>query len=419
MQKILSLIIFLFGYVAISQEHSLKISKTAVSLLLGVILWAIAIVGGAHGVEVALTESSAEIFELVIFLLSAMTLVEILTHYGLFDLVYVKLLKLRLQDKSQFVILTMLTFISSAFLDNLTTTIVFLQIARRFFRGQNLLRTSAAIVISANAGGAFSPIGDVTTTMLWLADKFSASTVVLQGLAPSLTVYLVSTALIRRGIVSDTKDVQATKALKIGKAEWLIICLCLGSFLLPLVMTMLHLPPYIGLLLGLGIVWFVVDAIRSRLPERTSLMVSIEKFFQKTDIASLYFFIGILLAIGALRHIGLLDDISAALFQGTSEGRIIASNIIIGVLSAVFDNIPLTAAAMDIVKTQDVRLWVLLALTVGVGGSIFAVGSAPGIIAMSMVNDLTFRVYFSLATFPALAGYAAGIAVWYIQYSLM
>lgn len=419
MQKIVSLIIFLFGYVAISQEHSLKISKTAVSLLLGVILWAIAIIGGAHGVETAITEASAEIFELVIFLLSAMTLVEILTHYGLFDLVYVKLLKLHLQDKSQFIILTLLAFVSSAFLDNLTTTIVFLQIARRFFRGQNLLRTSAAIVISANAGGAFSPIGDVTTTMLWLAGKFSASTVILQGLAPSLTVFLVSTTLIRRGIVSDTRDIRTAKTLKIGRAEWLIISLCLGSFLLPLVMTVLHLPPYIGILLGLGIVWFVVDALRIRLPERTSLMVSIEKFFQKTDIASLYFFIGILLAIGALRHIGLLDDISAALFQGTSDGRIIGSNILIGILSAVFDNIPLTAAAMDIVKTQDVRLWVLLALTVGVGGSIFAVGSAPGIIAMSMVKDLTFRVYFSFATLPALAGYAAGIAVWYIQYSIM
>ena len=183
-------------------------------------------------------------------------------------------------------------------------------------------------------------------------------------------------------------------------------------------MTTLHFPPYIGLLLGLGIVWFTVDTVKHRLPERTSLMMSIEKFFQKTDIASLYFFIGILLSISALRHIGLLDDISKAIFASAQTNHIIAGNVVIGALSAVFDNIPLTAAAIDIVKTTDPRLWVLLAFTVGVGGSILSIGSAPGIIAMSMVKELTFATYLKIATLPTIAAYILGIIVWVIQFSI-
>lgn len=414
MTKIASLIIFLAGYIAISQEHILNISKTAISLLLGVALWMLVIASGQNGVDHAIVESGAEIFGLVIFLLSAMTLVEILTHYGLFDVIYTRLVRMHLKDKAQLVILSFLTFLFSAFLDNLTTTIVFLQIATRFFREKNLVRASAAIVIAANAGGAFSPIGDVTTTMLWLSGKFSSSTVIAQGILPSLTVFVVSTFLLGRHITADTKDV-VERPVRIGKIEWLIISLCLFSFVLPLVMTTLHFPPYIGLLLGLGTVWFVVDIIKHRLPQRTSLMISIEKFFQKTDISSLYFFIGILLSISALRHIGLLDDISKVIFSSVKTEHIIAGNVFIGSLSAIFDNIPLTAAAIDIVKTTDPRLWVLLAFTVGVGGSILSIGSAPGIIAMSMVKDLTFVTYLKIATIPAIEAYILGIVVWSIQ----
>ncbi|EKD85684.1 MAG: hypothetical protein ACD_37C00657G0004, partial [uncultured bacterium] len=351
MITILSVAVFLLGYVAISQEHFLKVSKTSISLLLAVILWSLVVAGRVNNIGLALTESAGEIFSLVIFLLSAMTLVEILTHYGLFDYLYAKLLKLKLDDKAQFFIITFLTFIFSALLDNLTTTIVFLQIASRFFSGKNLLKSASAIVIVANAGGAFSPIGDVTTTMLWLANKFNTPTIITQTFIPSLTVFLVSSLLIGRQITVDTKD-RVEKVIRLGKIEWFIISLCLLSFLLPLFMTVFHLPPYFGLLLGLGTIWLVVDLARLQRPHNTNLSIAIEKFFQKTDIASLYFFIGILLAIGALRHLGVLDGISHQLFTTTpSTTRIIQGNIAIGGLSAVFDNIPLTAAAIDIVKT--------------------------------------------------------------------
>jgi Na+/H+ antiporter NhaD/arsenite permease-like protein len=419
MITILSIAIFLLGYIAISQEHILKVSKTSISLLLAVVLWLLVVLGQHGQVALALVESAGEIFSLIIFLLSAMTLVEILTHYGLFDYIYIKLLKLKLGDKSQFFIIALLAFVSSAFLDNLTTTIVFLQIASRFFSGKNLLRSASAIVIAANAGGAFSPIGDVTTTMLWLANKFTTQTIITQAFIPSLTVFLVSTLLIGKSIVADTKDrVENTRQL--GKIEWFVISLCLFSFLLPLFMTIVHLPPYFGLLLGLGIVWLVVDLARLQRPNSTSLSISIEKFFQKTDIASLYFFIGILLAVSALRHIGVLDVISHQVFTETpSTVRIIGGNITIGGLSAVFDNIPLTAVAIDIVKTTDPSLWVLLALTVGVGGSLLLIGSAPGIIAMTIIKELTFGAYLKIATLPALAAFILGIFVWFIQYNYL
>src|SRR3989338_5715726 len=177
MVKIFSIIIFLSGYLAISQEHLLKVSKTSISLILAVVLWLLVIMSGNNNVGPALSEAGSEIFSLVIFLLSAMTLVEILTHYGLFDYIYHRLIRLHLEDKAQFFIIILLTFVFSSLLDNLTTTIVFVQIARRFFSGKNLLKSAAAIVIAANAGGAFSPIGDISTTMLWLAKKFTSQTI--------------------------------------------------------------------------------------------------------------------------------------------------------------------------------------------------------------------------------------------------
>src|SRR3989338_9973002 len=250
MITILSVTIFLLGYIAISQEHILKISKTSISLILAIVLWVLVVLGRLENVGLALAESAGEIFSLVIFLLSAMTLVEILTHYGLFDFIYTQLIKLRLKDKAQLFIIALLTFIFSAFLNNITTTIVFIQIAGRFFSGKNLVKAAAAIVIATNAGGALSPIGDVTTTMLWLANKFTAQTIITQAFLPSLTVFWVSTLLIGKSITVDTKD-KIEKIVKPGKIEWLIISLCLLSFLLPLLMTVMYLPPYIGLLLGL------------------------------------------------------------------------------------------------------------------------------------------------------------------------
>lgn len=418
MLKAVSTILFLGAYLIISQEHRLKVSKTAISMILAVVLWVLIALFGHASPDRALIEAGAEVFRLVVFLLSAMTLVEILTHYGFFDALYAKMLSLRMGDRGQFFIICLLAFFLSAFLDNLTTTIVLLQISQRFFQGRNLLKTASAVVIAANAGGAFSPIGDVTTTMLWLADKFDALTVVLRGFLPSFAAFLASTLWIGSSIREDTKDTVEV-ATGLNKTEKTVIALCLASFAMPVAATAVGLPPFLGLLFGLGIVWLFVDIIRQRTSRRTTLTTSIEKFFQKTDIGSLYFFIGILIAVAALREIGVLEDISRAVFGAApAAGDIITGNVALGALSSIFDNVPLTAAAIDIVRTTDQSLWVLLALTVGIGGSIFLIGSAPGIIAMAAIRDLTFREYLRIATLPAIAAYLAGVGTWMVQRAL-
>lgn len=418
MIKIISVITFLLGYVAISQEHVLKLSKTSLSLILAIVLWLMVLFSGQKNINVAILDAGGDIFRLIIFLLSAMTLVEILTHYGLFDFIYKKIVDRNFRDRAQFYIICSLTFFFSALLDNLTTTIVFIQIAKRFFRGKNLLLSTAAIIIAANAGGVFSPVGDVTTTMLWLAHKFTASQILTTGFLPSLAVFSVATFWIGKSIANDSQD-KIEKSVVLDKFDWLVIIMCFISFLLPFVMTIINFPPYFGLLLGLGLVWLTIDLAKQQTTESTKLSTSIDKFFQKTDISSLYFFVGILLSVSALGRLGILEEISQKLFSlNPSFTKIFAGNVAIGGLSAIFDNIPLTAAAINIVKTTDPNLWVLLALTAGTGGSLLLIGSAPGIIAMNMVKGLSFQKYIKIATLPALSAYLAGIIVWFIQYQI-
>ncbi|MCA9388888.1 sodium:proton antiporter NhaD, partial [Candidatus Berkelbacteria bacterium] len=363
--------------------------------------------------------SGAEIFDLVIFLLAAMSLVEILIHYQFFDIIRAKLFKLGLTDRQQFVALAILVFFLSSIIDNLTATIVSIQISRKFFKDENLIKVAAGLVIAANAGGAFSPIGDVTTIMLWLADKFTAMQIIIQGFLPSVTLLLVALAILAPKIKNTGFDVKSEIVNKLGKSEWTIITTTFASFSLPLLMTFMDLPPYLGLLIGLGIVWILVDSFKRIRPKQTHLTASIEKLIKGTDIASLKFFVGILLAVGALNSLGILELLSESIYGLTPNlTRIIGGNIGLGVLSAVFDNIPLTAIAIDILDTTDPSLWVLLALTVGTGGSLLVIGSAAGVIAMGMVKELTFGRYLRYAMIPALFGFVAACGVWGVQHYL-
>lgn len=255
--------------------------------------------------------------------------------------------------------------------------------------------------------------------MLWFADKFTAREVIIQAFLPSLTIFLVSTILIGRTLVSDSRDIPAP-VIKLDIIDWIIIVICLSSFLLPVFMPFIKLPPYMGLIFGLGFVWFVVDILKPRITFNTRLSVSIEKFFQRTDISSLYFFIGILFAVEALNYLGILADLSKVIFsEYPSQIRIIIGSIFIGLMSALFDNIPLTAAAIDIVKTSDPKIWSLLAVCIGVGGSLLLIGSAPGIIAMSLIKKLNFSKYLKIATIPGLIAYFCGILVWLLQNSIL
>jgi Na+/H+ antiporter NhaD/arsenite permease-like protein len=419
----LASIIFVVGYVLITLEHYWKINKSITATALASILWgAIALSGSDHElVEAALHNLSGETFSLVVFLLAAMTLVEILVHYRFFDYLRARLFALGLKDNAQLILITGITFVLSAIIDNLTTTIVMVQIARRFFKGKNLLIAAGSIVVAANAGGAFSPIGDVTTIMIWLAGKFTALEVIRWGILPALSILVVSTWLFVRQIEGSTADEKPThEVIALSGSEKFVIGISFASFVLPLLAHLAGLPPFMGLLLGVGIVGLVIGFfVNTKGSHESHLSVDIEKLLGKVDITSLLFFIGILFAVGALGFLGILDQVSAGLFGADpAPARLIAGSVLLGMFSAIVDNIPLTAAALDILQTTDFRLWVLLALCVGTGGSMLVIGSAAGVVAMGMVKELTFKQFVKVASIPALAGYIAAIVVWYIQYLL-
>jgi Na+/H+ antiporter NhaD/arsenite permease-like protein len=420
--QVVALTIFVAGYIAITLEHKFGTNKSAIALLLAGVLWLVAAFSGIehHVLEEIIHESGAEIFEIIVFLLAAMSLVEILVHYRLFDIIRLRLMKMKLTDKPQFVIIALLTFFLSAALDNLTITIVMIQIARRFFKDKNLLIASAGIVIMANAGGAWSPIGDVTTIMIWLAGKFSASEIISQGVLPSMALATVSTYLLRRKMDDDTTDTIEEKRIELTRGEKLIMATTLVSFTLPVIMHSFGLRPYMGLLLGLGLVWAEIEFIKTRSAKETHLEANIEQLLQKADISSLKFFIGILLSVSALKAIGLLNFFSHLVFGAHQEfARVAIANVFIGLMSAIVDNVPLTALSIDVISIQDPHIWVLLALAVGTGGSFLVIGSVAGIIAMGMVKGLTFDKYLKIASIPALVGYIAAMSVWFLQYQII
>jgi len=419
MIHLIAVVIFVFGFIAISLEHKLKVNKSAIALVLGSILWFIVVLTTKVDIGNAITETGAEIFEIVIFLLCAMSLVEILVHYKLFDVIRGKLFALHLKEKHQFLLVTLLTFAFSGIIDNLTTTIVMIQIARMFFKKDNLLIAVSGIIIAANAGGAFSPIDDVTTIMLWLADKFSATSVIIYGFLPSFVLYTISTLLLSKKIVDSDFDVKTKIITKLSISEKIIITVILSSFLLTIVTGIIGLPPYFGLLIGLGISWVLIDLLKKYSTNTTHLEASIDEFIKKTDIVALKFFIGILLAVAALHQLGILEQLSGIIYGANpSINRIIAGNIGLGLISPVLDNVPLTAMAIQIINSTNEDLWVLLALSVGTGGSLLIIGSAAGVVAMGMVKELNFETYFKIAFIPALIGFIGCITIWGLQFFL-
>lgn len=413
--------IFIIGYALISAEHKLKVSKSAIAMLFAGILWVLIAINDRAKVGIHLTEAGAEIFEIIVFLLSAMTLVEILVHYKFFDVVRTWLISKKLDSVRQLWVISGLAFALSAVIDNLTTTIILTQLSRLFFKGKNLLIAAALVVVSANAGGAFSPIGDVTTTMLWLQGKFASGEIIAYGFIPSVVIYLVAAFLIISKAKKSEPCVHEVDDFKLLKSEKLVIAFAFGSFSLPFIFHSFGLKPYMGLLTGLGLTWIIIDAFKRNSSDHQShFTASIEKLLQKTDISSLKFFVGILLAVAALNHLGILEQLSNSLFGHEPDlSRFVIGSSAMGLFSAIVDNVPLTAAAMDIVKTTDSSIWVLIALAVGTGGSMLVIGSAAGVVAMGIVKDLNFTNYLKIAGIPAAVSYLCGIGTWYLQRLLL
>lgn len=423
---ILAASFFGLGYLLITLEQKFNTHKSAIALTLGAVLWLLAAVNLLHDKEAlhhALSHAGAEIFNIVAFLLAALALIEILVHYKFFDLIRAKLIALNVGDKQQFLLVMVLTFFFSGILDNIAITIAMLQIALRFFTGKNMIIAAAGIVIAANAGGAWSPVGDVTTIMLWLAGKFTALEIIQYAFFPSFALALVAGTMLYRKL-DDTSFEKREKddTLTPSFGEKMVIIMALVSFVLPLLVSFIGLPPYMGLFLGLGLTWCVIEFAkkRKRANNPTHMTANIDKIVQLVDISSIKYIMGILLAVLALSTLGVLQWLSQVVVGADpSTSHLILVNMGLGFLSGVVDNASLVAIAMNTLPMDNPELWALTAIAAGNGGSLFVIASAAGVVAMGGYKKLTMGEYFKVATLPVFLGLLAAFGVWYLQFTFL
>lgn len=452
MMELLIVAIFIIGYILIALEHPIQINKTATALLTGVICWTLFVVSGPteslssshHYIEFSagvreaagnqaevtdheihtefvihsLAEHLSEIAEILFFLMGAMTIVELVdSHQGF------KFITDRINTKSPKKLLWIVcwvTFFLSAVLDNLTTTIVMVSLIRKLVPNKEMrLFFAGMIIVAANAGGAWSPIGDVTTTMLWIGGQISAAGIVQVLLIPSMLcmiVPLLYLSLTLKGTLGERKKTAADGHHHV-KTGNLMLALGVSALVsVPIFKTTTHLPPYMGMMLGLGVLWVVSELLHPDLDEQLKKKYTAVHALTRIDLPSVLFFLGILLAVGSLQSMSTLHDFAEFLSQTFGDNRIIIT--LIGLLSSVFDNVPLVAASMgmysmDIYPT-DSMIWEYLAYCAGTGGSILVIGSAAGVAAMGM-EKIDFIWFLKRISLLAAMGYFAGAATYLLM----
>jgi len=443
---ILMLVVFIIGYTAIALEHPLKIDKAASALLIGTLTWAIYTLGAVDILpnspyyQQYLTDNPdgsvidfivhheilhhlAEIAQILFFLLGAMTIVELVDSHEGFAVITdrintgnrVKLLW----------IISILTFFFSAALDNLTTSIVMVALLRKLIKEKEERWFFAGMVIlAANAGGAWSPIGDITTIMLWIGGQVTTVNIMVKLIVPSFVCMVVPLIYL-----SFTKKGQVVRALGRMEIEHmknptstfernLIFAMGVGGLLfVPIFKTFMHLPPFMGMTLSLGVLWVTTEILhrKKNIEEKTSL--SVIGVLKKVDVTTVYFFLGILLAVASLQSAGHLNMM--ANWLDAEIGNIYIINLIIGGLSAIIDNVPLVAGAMGMydmtVYPPDHPFWEFLAYCAGTGGSMLIIGSAAGVAVMGM-EKIDFIWYMKKISFLAIMGYLAGAATYLLMF---
>ncbi|CAN5231239.1 sodium:proton antiporter NhaD [soil metagenome] len=435
--EFLIIIIFILGYSAIAFEHPLKINKTASALLTGVLCWTLFAIQGpsesllssleyqtfsAHiinltaaetyrqFVQSALAEHLSEISSILFFLIGAMTIVELIDAHDGFQFI-TDMIKTRSVRRLLWIV-CWLTFFLSAVLDNLTTSIVMISLIRKLVpSGKTRLLFAGMVIIAANAGGAWSPIGDVTTTMLWIGGQITSLKIMQQLIVPSMVCLLIPLVVISfqlKGKLAGFEIPQ--KVNSVGKGGKIMLAVGVGILLfVPVFKTLTHLPPYMGILLGLGIVWVVSELINPGLDEGDRKQYSASGALSRIDVSSVLFFFGILLAVAALQSMQTLHHFATYLSELLGDNRIIVT--VIGLTSAILDNVPLVAACMGMYSLdmypQDHMIWEYLAYCAGTGGSLLIIGSAAGVAVMGM-EKIDFMWYLKKMSFLALIGYAAG-----------
>ena len=429
----LLLIAFVLGYACIALEHTIKIDKAAVAILTGVVCWTVLMIGQQtffpggpeEGfIEESIIEHVGEIAEILFFLLAAMTIVEIIDTHGGFEIITSRI---RTTNRVKLLwILGFVTFFLSAVLDNLTTTIVMATLLRKLIGDtEDLWFFGGIVVVAANAGGAWSPIGDVTTIMLWIGGQVTAVNIVLTLLLPSLVCLIVPLTVLsftKPGTVHAPTDasVQQHEVEVAHRESSLVLWMGIAALLfVPVFKNLTHLPPFMGMLLSLGVLWVVTELMHRHKPEEERHTLSVANVIRRVDTPSILFFLGILLAVASLQTTGLLSQFATLLDE--NFGSVYLINIVIGLVSAIVDNVPLVAGAMGMYTLDtfpaDSDFWELLAYCAGTGGSALIIGSAAGV-AMMGILKIDFVWYLKHITWLALLGYFSGVAVYYVMYGL-
>lgn len=439
--------VFVVGYLAIALEHKLRVNKAASALLIGSVCWALYIlnvsallppekipewfaaeakveqVGNVplhFAIDGQHLHQTGEIASILFFLMGAMTIVELVDAHEGFALITD-----RIRTRNKGVLLWTigwLTFFLSAVLDNLTTTIVMVSLLRKLIHDrEDRLRFVGLVVIAANAGGAWTAIGDVTTTMLWIKHKIGAVAVMQELLLGSLVcllVPLIGLTFTMRGQLETTAPMPA----KVDKTihpwqQWLMLLLGLAGLVsVPIFKSVTHLPPYMGMMLSLSVLWIVSELVSHTMDEATRSSTGVLYALKRVDMSSILFFLGILLAVGSLGAMGTLHQVAGWLERVLPNRDVVA--IVIGLISSVVDNVPLVAAGIEMydLPTND-PFWMLLAYCAGTGGSCLIIGSAAGVAAMG-IEHVDFLWYVRRIAPWALVGYIAGAIVVVAQQAL-
>lgn len=420
------IIVFILSYAGIALEHPLRINKSASALIGAGLLWTIYALSGSEGhlVSDQLGESLQGAAQIVLFLMGAMTIVEVIDAHDGFDVITDRIKTTSLSNLMWTV--GFVAFILSSILDNLTTTIVMISLMRKLLgRREDRLFFAGIIVIAANAGGAWTPIGDVTTTMLWIGGQVTTVNIMTSLILPSLVnliVPLAVTSLPLRGQLVHSPEVathgDSRRLLTTPFERNLMFTLGLGILVcVPVFKTVTHLPPFMGILFGLGILWLVGDLVHKHKDEEERQPLTLVHALSKIDMGSVTFFIGILLAVAALEHIHVLTGLADWMNQAI--GRIDLIVLFIGLVSAIVDNVPLVAASMGMYKLTDYPtdsfIWEFMAYCAGTGGSILIIGSAAGVAAMGL-EKIDFFWYVKKISWLALIGYFAGALVCILQF---
>ena len=420
-------IVFVLAYAAIALEHPLKVNKSASALLGAGLLWTIYALGIGEAAKIGadLNESLMGMAQIVFFLMGAMTIVEVVDAHNGFEVITARIKTTKLST-----LMWMIGFVSfflSSILDNLTTTIVMVSLMKKLLRErEDRLFFAGIIVIAANAGGAWTPIGDVTTTMLWIGGQITAVEIMKGLFLPSVINLLVPLAVTSR-ILGDRLVISPDQRDDAGAnytspfESHLMFFLGLGILVaVPVFKTVTHLPPFMGILFGLGILWAVGDLVHRKTEDLKKQRLTLVRALTRIDMSSIVFFIGILLAVAVLEHTHILSSIALWLDKAVGRQDIIV--LLIGLVSAVVDNVPLVAASMGMYSlTQypaDSFLWEFMAYCAGTGGSILIIGSAAGVAAMGL-EKIDFVWYMRKISGLALLGYAAGALVYVVQFRLL